>query len=117
MDDLISRKALIAEYDRVHVGPPGGARKLMEDAPSVEPKPKWIPCKERLPEITHFYHDVCPFSDEVLLAVRNEYGADQIIISSYDSDGRWNYSGLDYRFKYKPLAWMPLPSPYKGGTP
>ena len=36
MNDLISRKALIAEYDRVHIGPPGGARKLMEDAPSVE---------------------------------------------------------------------------------
>ena len=34
--DLIDRKALIAEYDRVHIGPPGGARKLMEDAPSVE---------------------------------------------------------------------------------
>lgn len=36
MNDLISRKALIAEYDRVHVGPPGGARKLMEDAPAVD---------------------------------------------------------------------------------
>ena len=36
MNDLISRKALIAEYDRVHIGPPGGARKLMEDAPSVD---------------------------------------------------------------------------------
>ena len=34
--DLISRKALLAEYDRVHVGPPGGARKLMEDAPGVD---------------------------------------------------------------------------------
>lgn len=36
MDDLISRKALIAEYDRVHIGPPGGARKLMEEAPAVD---------------------------------------------------------------------------------
>lgn len=36
MNDLISRKALIAEYDRVHIGPPGGARKLMEDAPAVD---------------------------------------------------------------------------------
>ena len=36
MSDLISRKALIAEYDRVHIGPPGGARKLMEDAPTVD---------------------------------------------------------------------------------
>jgi hypothetical protein len=34
--DLISRKALIAEYDRVHIGPPGGARKLMEEAPTVD---------------------------------------------------------------------------------
>jgi len=43
MSDLISRQALLAEYDRVHVGPPGGARKLIEDAPSVEAIPvKWI---------------------------------------------------------------------------
>ena len=39
MNDLISRKALIAEYDRVHIGPPGGARKLMEDAPAVDAVP------------------------------------------------------------------------------
>ena len=30
---LINREDLIAEYDRVHVGEPGGARKLMVDAP------------------------------------------------------------------------------------
>lgn len=35
-NDLISRSALIAEYDRVHVGEPGTARKLMEDAPAVD---------------------------------------------------------------------------------
>ena len=27
---------LIAEYDRVHIGPPGGARKLMEEAPTAD---------------------------------------------------------------------------------
>ena len=43
MNDLISRKALIAEYDRVHIGPPGGARKLMEDAPAVNAVV--LPCK------------------------------------------------------------------------
>ena len=36
MNDLISRKALLAEYDRVHVGEPGGARKLIADAPTIE---------------------------------------------------------------------------------
>ncbi len=41
--DLISRNKLIAEYDRVHIGPPGGARKLMVDAPTVDAVP--MPCK------------------------------------------------------------------------
>ena len=43
--DLISRKALIAEYDRVHVGAPGGARKLMADAPAVDAVPV-VRCKD-----------------------------------------------------------------------
>lgn len=39
--------ALIAEYDRVHIGPPGGARKLMEEAPTIDPeelrpKGRWV---------------------------------------------------------------------------
>ena len=36
MNDLISRKALLAEYDRVHIGEPGKARKLIADAPTVD---------------------------------------------------------------------------------
>ena len=31
--DFISRKALLAAYDKAHKGPPGGARKLIEEAP------------------------------------------------------------------------------------
>ena len=33
---LIDANALIEEYDRVHVGEPGKARKLMADAPTVD---------------------------------------------------------------------------------
>lgn len=51
MNDLISRRALLAEYDKNHVGPPGGARRLIESAPAVEATPvargKWI--EEKLP--------------------------------------------------------------------
>ena len=36
---LIDANALIAEYDRVHIGEPGKARKLMEDAPTVDAVP------------------------------------------------------------------------------
>lgn len=32
----IEREALLAEYDRVHVGPPGGARKLIAEAPAAD---------------------------------------------------------------------------------
>ena len=34
--EYIEREALIAEYDRVHVGAPGGARKLMVEAPAAD---------------------------------------------------------------------------------
>lgn len=42
---LIDADALIEEYDRVHVGPPGGARKLMGDAPTIEERKRgaWLP--------------------------------------------------------------------------
>ena len=33
---LIDANALIEEYDRVHIGEPGKARKLMADAPTVD---------------------------------------------------------------------------------
>lgn len=33
--DLVSRSYLLAEYDRQHEGPPGGARKIIEEAPAV----------------------------------------------------------------------------------
>ena len=32
-NDLISRSALLVAYDKAHKGPPGGARKLIEEAP------------------------------------------------------------------------------------
>lgn len=35
MDDLISRGALLAAYDKAHQGPPGGARKLIAEAPEA----------------------------------------------------------------------------------
>ena len=39
MSDYIDREKLIAEYDRVHIGAPGGARKLMVDAPAEDVVP------------------------------------------------------------------------------
>jgi hypothetical protein len=41
----IDADALLAEYDRLHEGPPGKARTLIENAPTIEPERKkgeWI---------------------------------------------------------------------------
>ena len=62
--DLINRSALLAEYDRVHVGEPGGARKLIAEAKAVDAV-EVVRCKEcknrytsncpmRLNELSHY---------------------------------------------------------------
>lgn len=115
---LIDREALIAEYDRVHVGAPGGARKLMVDAPEVRPEPKWIPVSERLPE----------YMEPVLTWDGRTYCVEKRIPVIRDNDtdegipGEWWVSD-DYDWydsNYYPnlrdgacIAWMPLPKPYR----
>lgn len=36
MAEYIEREALLAAYDKAHKGPPGEARKLIEEAPAVK---------------------------------------------------------------------------------
>ena len=57
---LIDANALLAEYDRVHIGPPGGARKLMEDAPTVDAV-EVVRCKD----CKHWLKDVAGCTDVV----------------------------------------------------
>lgn len=132
---LIDREALIAEYDRVHVGPPGGARKLMVNAPEVKPEPKWIPCSERLPEKetvlatvetkTFKYRYVC----EAVWIPRwtwkasfdswedcSEYNEDEdeyyVLEGWYERVHNWDeysYIGIEDNV----IAWQPLPEPYR----
>lgn len=40
LGDLVSRQYLLQEYDRQHKGPPGGARKIIEEAPAAHPASK-----------------------------------------------------------------------------
>lgn len=44
MDDHVSRQWLLDEYDRRHEGPPGGARKIIEEAPAAQSE--IIHCKD-----------------------------------------------------------------------
>jgi len=56
-NDLISRSALLAAYDKAHQGPPGGARKLIEEAPEALVCCK--DCKYWLP-MNRFHSDYHP---------------------------------------------------------
>lgn len=38
-NDYISRQWLLDEYDKRHKGPPGGARKMIEEAPAADVRP------------------------------------------------------------------------------
>ena len=94
MNDLISRKALIAEYDRLHIGPPGGARKLMEEAPAVQ---QWIPVTERLPQ-----KEDAKVIDGYIIGILK--GRKPNIM-------RWvEVASYPHYFTH----WMPLPEPPKG---
>ena len=67
MDDLISRAYVLAEYDRQHKGPPGGARKIMEEAPAVDAVPvarckdckHWWKVNELCTHQRHVHGTVC----------------------------------------------------------
>ena len=94
MNDLISRKALLAEYDRVHIGEPGKARKLMEDAPAVR---EWIPVSERLPKYNTF---VIVFAEGIV--------GEAVL----DDANYWYWAGTDEdASEIYVTHWMPLPEP------
>lgn len=87
--DMISRSSLLAKYDEEHEGPPGRARKLIEEEQTAWPK--WIPVTERLPGIGEPVLDDC-FSLNWM---------------SYRSGGK------EWVFPRDVRAWMPLPEAYK----
>lgn len=111
MNDLISRKALIAEYDRVHIGPPGVARKLMEDAPAVQ---QWISVKDRLPQGADG-KSIC----ENVIAYLNNGEVEAQVCPGWLNGDKWYLlvGDEDYHTVWGLDAvthWQPMPQPPKG---
>lgn len=71
----------------------------VDNAPTIDATPKWIPCEKELPEL----------KTECLITYLSWSGNPVIDIDSYDYDGEdgW-FSHMD-----KVIAWMPLPDPYE----
>lgn len=66
MDDLISRDELIKAYLAAHKGPPGGALKLIQEAPAVDAEPirrgRWIKEPDRH---YHWHCSECGFVEGI----------------------------------------------------
>ena len=79
MSDLISKAALLAEYDKHHVGAPGGARKLIEAAPTIDAVPV-VRCRYCSPDgcggVEWDLEDICVSMtlQRGKLIIGNEYG-------------------------------------------
>ena len=119
MDDLISRQAaidaVVESYEElVKRGQNGlmhwtGVKATLECLPSAQ---QWIPCSERLPDITdHYTSEPC-----IVYCDNGAYGFAELEANIFGQVG-WNCERDDEY--HEPLgtvvAWMPLPEPWKEG--
>ena len=112
MSDLISRQAAIdaimGEPTDAHY--PSWYAERLEQLPSAQPEPQWIPVSERLPETEEF----------VLASLAGKYRNTTFEhaceIADY-ADGGWCVYAYPHMSaeKCEELieAWMPLPEPYR----
>ena len=106
MSDYISRQAAIdapfKKFD-ADTGVTWIPLEHIEQLPSAQPEQRWIPCSKRVPE-----------EDEQVLV----YLHDSPYIAWIDSNGEWNTEDFtldkEEDREDEPIAWMPLPEPWKG---
>lgn len=83
--------------------------KDIDEQPTVEAEPRWIPCCERLPEENGQY----------LITVRYKHvdGYEDVYAEHGDwCDGNWDMFCFGHCGEVESIpAWMPLPEPYRGG--
>lgn len=140
MDSLISRQAAIEVIDAVFPVDPmkseyaqgiacgaALAKTYVEQLPSEQPEQRWVSCSERLPEdleevnitFTNLepepYYDFIKgkrFTGSAVFYKGDWYWYSSITVDVLKEYGRYESEKIDEGLKI--IAWMPLPSPYKG---
>ena len=94
---LIDADALFAALNKKRLVYHAEIDTTILNMPTIDPKPKWIPVAERLPEDDAMMIVTCRTKKGVLSVNR-----------AYYSNGCWHGSGSMSGV----IAWMPLPEPY-----
>ena len=101
MDDLISRQAAIntaqVMYKRCDENIEDYRDLMVESIkvlPSAQPEQQWIPCSERLPS-------------------KADHIDNMVLVCFVNGSVRFN-TYMNGWVQGNPVAWMPLPEPYKG---
>jgi hypothetical protein len=105
------------------------ARKLIDEQPTIQPEPHWIPVTERLPEnnnpvnVTWVNHNPAfyyagikdkPFTATAHYHRGHWYWYSSVTQDNLDEYGTWTPDLVDKDVEI--TAWMPLPEPFKGVT-
>lgn len=80
---------------------------MIDDASTVQPVQRWIPCSERLPDKR---------GDYLVTLCGNGEPWVEIALWNETFGGRWQmvlYNDVDYSDISNVIAWMPLPEPYQ----
>ena len=92
----------------------------IDEMPSAKPETRWIPCSERMPE-EHEWLGTKKFgttiSDEVYVTFENDKGERFCKHMQFQNGELSSYDQLHMDTWYKgskPIAWMPLPEPWRG---
>ena len=111
-EDLISRKAAIdalknerSDWNCDYNVPVDHCIDAIYSVPSVQPEPHWIPVSERLPESK-------PEDLEYPTVIACCEDGEVMTACYYESTKEWGI-GENYDRKINPVAWMPLPEPYR----
>ena len=109
--EYIPRDGVLAEYDRQHQGPPGGARKIIAEYPAADvvERPRWIPVEERLPKDEKDVLAYYGFKHDGVLSDQRFIGT--LCYFRFDPNPHWQHEGQG---KLTVTHWMPLPEPPDG---
>ena len=107
---MIDADALLMAYDEAHEGPPGKARKLIEDAPTVN---EWFSVREHLPVSGKSYLTIGPRG---VIRVAEAYVPAQVL-PTWCGDPRTVWWTCESR-RVAATHWMekPAPPPKEGGA-